>query len=113
MGGSGKSKAVDRGDPKVYFGAAGLPAKAAAAWIKAMFHPTGNFKRDAAVGTKFWREGTAFLAKLPKKCGARLRLALPWATLAASIKRPQSPLLKPMPRDGCKLTLWQLASSQL
>jgi thioesterase DpgC len=67
MGGSGKSKAVDRGDPKVYFGAAGLSAKAAAAWIKAMFHPTGNFKRYAAVGTKFWREGTAFLAKLPKK----------------------------------------------
>lgn len=28
---------------------------------------TGNFKRDAAVATKFWRAGAAKLSKLPKK----------------------------------------------
>jgi Enoyl-CoA hydratase/carnithine racemase len=69
MEGSGraKSKVIDRGDPKVYFGQAGLPAKSAAAWLKSHPRFNGNFKRDAAAGTKFWREGTALLAKLPRK----------------------------------------------
>ncbi|HXZ21770.1 MAG TPA: enoyl-CoA hydratase/isomerase family protein [Pseudolabrys sp.] len=45
----------------------GLPAKAAAAWIKARPQFTGNFKRDTSAATKFWRGGTDLLAKLPKK----------------------------------------------
>jgi thioesterase DpgC len=60
-------KIVDRGDPKVYFGLAGLSAKSAAAWLKSHPRFNGNFKRDAAAGTKFWREGTALFAKLPRK----------------------------------------------
>ena len=28
---------------------------------------TGNFKRDAAAGTKFWRKGADLLAALPEK----------------------------------------------
>jgi thioesterase DpgC len=46
---------------------AGLPAKAAAAWIKAKARVTGTFKRDVVAGTKFWRGGTDLLAKLPKR----------------------------------------------
>jgi thioesterase DpgC len=46
---------------------AGLPAKAAAAWAKARPRLTGKFQRDAAAGTKFWRDGTDLLARLPKK----------------------------------------------
>jgi thioesterase DpgC len=44
----------------------GLPAKAAA-WVKAKPRVTGNFKRDATAGTKFWRGGADLLARLPKK----------------------------------------------
>src|SRR5262249_12557596 len=44
-----------------------LPAKAAAAWIKARPRFSGNFKRDMAAATKFWRGSTGLLAKLPKK----------------------------------------------
>ncbi len=62
-----KAKLVDHGDAKVYFAAAGLPAKSAAAWLKTGLRITGNFKRDAAAASKFWQQGTAFLAKLPKK----------------------------------------------
>ncbi len=65
MEGSG-AKAVDRSDPKVIFGQAGLSSKAGAAWMKRREF-TGNYKRDAAAASKFWREGAAFLAKLPKK----------------------------------------------
>jgi thioesterase DpgC len=64
-GGAGR-KPVDQSDPKIIFGNAGLPAKAGATWMKfAGF--SGNYKRDTAIATKFWREGKAFLAKLPKK----------------------------------------------
>jgi len=67
MEGSGaKRKAVDASDPKVIFGDAGLPPKAGAAWMK-FFTFRGNYKRDVATATKFWRDGAAFLAKLPKK----------------------------------------------
>jgi (3,5-dihydroxyphenyl)acetyl-CoA 1,2-dioxygenase len=45
----------------------GLPTKAASAWVKAKPRLTGNFKRDAAAGTKYWRSGTDLLAKLPNK----------------------------------------------
>ena len=62
-----KSKLVDSGDPKINFAAAGLPAKSAVAWLKGGLRVTGNFKRDAAVAARFWRQGADFLAKLPKK----------------------------------------------
>src|SRR5215472_11246650 len=45
----------------------GLPAKSAAAWIKARPRIIGNYKRDAAAATKFWRASADLLAKLPKK----------------------------------------------
>jgi thioesterase DpgC len=67
MEGSGaKRNLVDRSDPKVIFGQAGLSPKAGGAWMKQRDF-TGNYKRDAAAASKFWREGAAFLAKLPKK----------------------------------------------
>ena len=61
-----KRKPVDQSDPKVIFGNAGLSAKAGTAWMK-WFAFSGNFKRDAALGRKFWRDGSSFLSKLPKK----------------------------------------------
>jgi enoyl-CoA hydratase/carnithine racemase len=64
---SGGPMAVDRADPKVCFERAGLPVKSAAAWHKTGFRITGNFKRDSATGTKFWRIGTDLLTKLPGK----------------------------------------------
>jgi enoyl-CoA hydratase/carnithine racemase len=67
MEGSGSGRPVDRADPGDNFERAGLPAKAAAGWRKAQLKVTGNYKRDAAAGTKFWRAGADLLAKLPKK----------------------------------------------
>ena len=71
MEGSSRSGAtlVDHADPKVWFERAKLPARSAAAWRKARFRITGNFKRDAAAGTKYWRMGADLLSKLPKKPG--------------------------------------------
>jgi thioesterase DpgC len=67
MEGSGAKRGlVDRSDPKVIFGQAGLSPKAGAAWMKRREF-TGSYKRDVAAASKFWREGAAFLAKLPKK----------------------------------------------
>jgi thioesterase DpgC len=66
MEGSGKGKRVDQADPKVIFGNAGLSPKAGAAWSK-FHHFSGNFKRDTVTATKQWREGSAFLSKLPRK----------------------------------------------
>jgi len=63
----GGTKLVDHADPKSCFERAGLPVKSAAAWDKAGFRVTGNFKRDAAAGTKHWRVGADLLAKLPNK----------------------------------------------
>ncbi|MGA8967731.1 MAG: hypothetical protein WB499_00785, partial [Pseudolabrys sp.] len=67
MEGSGKSKPVDHADPKIYFEQAGLPIKSAVAWQKMGFRVSGNFKRDSAAGTKYWRGGANLLAKLPNK----------------------------------------------
>ena len=73
MEGSGAKRGlVDRSDPKVIFGQAGLSPKAGAAWMKRREF-TGNYKRDVATASKFWREGAAFLAKLPKKSAAHAR----------------------------------------
>ena len=67
MEGSGaKREGIDQSDPKVIFGNAGLSPKAGATWMK-FLHFTGNYKRDAATATKYWREGTNFLSKLPRK----------------------------------------------
>ena len=63
----GSARKANQSDPKMPLGAAGLPEKAAAAWLKAQPRFTGNFKRDAAAGTKFWRAGADLLAKLPGK----------------------------------------------
>jgi thioesterase DpgC len=46
--------------------AAALPPKAAA-WLKAGLRLTGGLGRDAAAASKFWQQGSAFLAKLPRK----------------------------------------------
>jgi thioesterase DpgC len=67
MEGSGKNKRVDLADPKVIFGNAGLPTKSGAVWMKTFLRFGRNFKRDAAAATKYWREGSDFLSKLPKK----------------------------------------------
>ncbi len=61
-----RQKPVDQSDPKVVFGNAGLLPKAGAAWMK-RFTFSGDYKRDVATGSKFWREGSAFLSKLAKK----------------------------------------------
>jgi (3,5-dihydroxyphenyl)acetyl-CoA 1,2-dioxygenase len=61
----GKKKRLEYSDAKV-FGDAGLSPKAGAAWMK-FFIFTGNYKLDEATASKFWREGSAFLLKLPKK----------------------------------------------
>ena len=65
--GSGKSKLSITLIQKSVFERAGLPVKSAAAWQKSGFRVTGNFKRDAAAGTKYWRVGADLLAKLPNK----------------------------------------------
>src|SRR5215470_4273269 len=62
-----KARELIRRDATEYLRRAGLPAKAAAAWVKAKPRVTGKFKRDAMAGTKFWRGGADLLAKLPKK----------------------------------------------
>jgi thioesterase DpgC len=67
MEGSGAKRGLlDRSDPKIIFGQAGLSPKAGAAWMQQREF-TGSYKRDVAAASKFWREGAAFLAKLPKK----------------------------------------------
>jgi enoyl-CoA hydratase/carnithine racemase len=67
MEGSGTGKPVDRADPKVIFGNAGLPQKAGDAWMKTFLRFSRHFKRDAAAATKYWRAGADFLNKLPRK----------------------------------------------
>src|SRR5690349_6810344 len=62
-----KARELIRRDATECLRRAGLPAKAAAAWVKAKPRVTGKFKRDAATSTKFWRGGTDLLAMLPKK----------------------------------------------
>jgi (3,5-dihydroxyphenyl)acetyl-CoA 1,2-dioxygenase len=62
---SGKKKPVEYSDSKV-FSDAGLSPKTGAAWVK-FFRFTGNYKKDVATGSRFWREGAGFLFKLPKK----------------------------------------------
>jgi thioesterase DpgC len=70
MEGSGsgtKSKAVDHGNPKLIFGNAGLPPKPGEAWMKTRLRFGRDLKRDASAAAKYWRLGSEFLSKLPKK----------------------------------------------
>jgi thioesterase DpgC len=67
MEGSGIAKTLIRRDNNEIFRRAGLPASAAAAWLKARPRVIGALKRDSAAGTKFWRRGADLLEKLPKK----------------------------------------------
>jgi thioesterase DpgC len=69
MGGTGRTKGnvVNQPDPNLIFGNAGLPAKPGAVWMKTLLHFGRNLKRDAAAATKYWRAGSDFLSKLPKK----------------------------------------------
>src|SRR5262249_61154238 len=64
---SGKTKPVSRPDPKVCFERAGLPVKSAVGWHKSGFRVTGNFKRDIAAGSRYWRVGADLILKLPSK----------------------------------------------
>jgi thioesterase DpgC len=52
---------------------AGLPDKLAATWTKARPRVSGNFKRDSAAASKFWRSGADLLAKLPKKANRNMQ----------------------------------------
>src|SRR6476620_3508399 len=64
---SGKTTPVTRADPKGCFERAGLPVKSAFAWHKSGLRVSGNFKRDAVTGSKYWRAGADLIAKLPGK----------------------------------------------
>jgi len=64
---SGKTTPVTRADPKGCFERAGLPVKSASAWHKSGLRVSGNFKRDVATGSKYWRAGADLIAKLPGK----------------------------------------------
>src|SRR5215475_14251243 len=64
---SGKTKPVTPADPKTCFERAGLPVKSAIAWHKSGFRVTGNFKRDIAAGSRYWRVGADLILKLPGK----------------------------------------------
>ncbi|HVV81039.1 MAG TPA: enoyl-CoA hydratase/isomerase family protein [Pseudolabrys sp.] len=52
-------------DAKITFENAGLSPKAGAAWKRPRF--TGSYNRDVAAAAKYWRDGAAFISKLPKK----------------------------------------------
>ena len=69
MEGSGPAKArkMVRDHAKELLQRAGLPPQACAAWVKTQPRSTGNYKRDCAAGSKYWRGGAGLLAKLPKK----------------------------------------------
>jgi (3,5-dihydroxyphenyl)acetyl-CoA 1,2-dioxygenase len=80
MEGSAGGKVVNRGDPRAILEHAGLPHRGVVMWLNAKPKFRDKFKRDAAVGTRFWRGGTNLLAKLPKK-----PLRTPEQQLAADI----------------------------
>src|ERR1700682_2492622 len=69
MKGSGIAKAEKfvRDHAKETLQRAGLPSQACDTWLRAQPRNSGNYKRDCAAGSKYWRRGTDLLAKLPKK----------------------------------------------
>src|SRR5215467_6893911 len=64
---SGKTKPITPADPKACFERAGLPVKSAVGWHKSGFRVTGNFKRDIAAGSRYWRVGADLILKLSSK----------------------------------------------
>jgi enoyl-CoA hydratase/carnithine racemase len=69
MEGSGvaKAKRFIRDNASEALRHAGLPEKASSSWAKGPPAICGNLKRDIAAGSKYWRGGSALLAKLPDK----------------------------------------------
>ena len=63
MEGSGIAKPLIRGDTNEIFRRAGLPASAAAAWVKARPRVKGALKRDSVAGTKFWHRAAGSIWK--------------------------------------------------
>ncbi|HXX08728.1 MAG TPA: enoyl-CoA hydratase/isomerase family protein [Pseudolabrys sp.] len=63
----GKAKLAGHADSNSYLERAGLSPKSVTAWQKASFRASGNFKRDVAAATKYWRAGADLLTKLPGK----------------------------------------------
>jgi thioesterase DpgC len=65
--GVARARNVTQQSTSDYLRRAGLPTGPVSAWFKAQPRITGNFKRDVAASTKFWRGGAELLAKLPMK----------------------------------------------
>ena len=66
-GSAGAKRVIDHAGPVEILQHAGLPPRAAAAWVKARPRITASFQRDKAAATKYWRSGADLIAKLPKK----------------------------------------------
>ena len=66
MEGSITSRGADQRDPKAIFAEAGLSPKAAASLSKQPRF-NGDYKRDTATASKYWRDAAFLLSKLPKK----------------------------------------------
>src|SRR5690349_16960345 len=66
MEGSITTRGVDQRDPKLIFAEAGLSPRAAASLGKQPRF-SGNYKRDVAAASKYWRDSATLLSKLPKK----------------------------------------------
>jgi thioesterase DpgC len=62
----GKLDALPANDTSVLL-QAGMPPQDAAAWLASRPQLTGEFARDAAAFSKFWRLGTGLRGKLPEK----------------------------------------------
>jgi (3,5-dihydroxyphenyl)acetyl-CoA 1,2-dioxygenase len=67
MEGSDRRRSADRNDPGTVLEHAGLTSRTATSWRRSELRVTGNFKRDAAAASKFWRSGADLIGKLPKK----------------------------------------------
>jgi enoyl-CoA hydratase/carnithine racemase len=64
-----KLTAVGSADPdlRAHLDQAGLPSDSVTAWLGSRPEITGDYRRDAALFSPFWRAGSDLLAKLPKK----------------------------------------------
>jgi thioesterase DpgC len=93
MEGSGIAKPLIRGDTNEIFRRAGLPASAAAAWVKARPRVKGALKRDSAAGTNFWRRGAGLLEKFPKKSKRTPEQQLAAETILSDCRRTREEYL--------------------
>src|SRR5690349_7668164 len=64
---SDRRRSADRNDPGTVLEHAGLTSRTATSWRRSELRVTGNFKRDAAAASKFWRSGADLIGKLPTK----------------------------------------------